>query len=121
MESREQRQASEIDLADRDPRYWRAAGAIWLVVGAAFLALSVCYSNPWGIIIGAMLIGGGVLMFTKAFRLTRILVYLMIGIGEIGIFTTRGWREWLVSNAVPLLLVLWLVTKRLSRRSPNTN
>ena len=116
MESREQRQASEIDLADRDPRYWRAAGAIWLVVGAAALALSVCYSNLWWLTAAVMLIGGGGLMLTRHYGLARLPGYLMIGVLYAWVWTNRGWQTSLICLVSGLLVGL-LFTALLRKRA----
>ena len=100
-------------LEAQDPRYWRAGGAIWLVVGAATFALSVCYSNPWWLAIGVMLMGGGGLMLTRHYRLAQLLVYPMLCVGLAWVLIVHGWRD-LLSRSIEsgvLLLALWLVMR----------
>jgi hypothetical protein len=114
MENQEQPQASEIDI--RDPSYRRVAGTIWLVAGAATLALSVCYSNLWWLTTAVMLIGGGCLMLTKHYGLVRLPGYLMIGVLYAWVWINRGWQTSLICLGSGLLVGL-LFTALLRKRA----
>lgn len=105
-----------------DPSYRRAAGVIWLVVGAAGLVLSIVYSNAWGLAEAALFIAGGILVLSRAYRWAQYSLAPMIGIAWAWVWMTRGWQHWLSAVVGSgLVIIVWRLIRGLRLRQVGTH